>query len=57
MVPVVSKTWSCSTLMAATGQVQQHYEHLKGATLSEEAMRTELAEPQLKLVVVKKHER
>lgn len=45
MVPLVSKTWSCSSLVGANASVQQHLEHLRAQSLSEDEMRQQLQEP------------
>lgn len=45
MVPLLSKAWSCSTLMAANQNVQQHYEQLVSEQLSEAEMLKQLADP------------
>lgn len=38
MVPLLSQSWSCSSLMGANDLVQSHYSQLRSESLSEEEM-------------------
>ena len=42
MVPLLSQTWSCSSLMAANELVQAHVNKLRAESLSEDEMKTQL---------------
>ena len=50
MVPLVSQSWSCDTLMMASEQVKEHCSTLGLEELSEEQMQKELAVSSLGMV-------
>ena len=45
MVPMLSRAWSCATLMTSCDQARQHYERQAVESLSEEEMKRQLAVP------------
>ena len=47
MVPLLSRSWSCSTLMASCDQARQHYQRQAVESLSEEEMKKQLEVPRL----------
>lgn len=42
IVPLMSKSWSCGTLLDGLHGVQEHYEGLRDTEMTEQEMRDEL---------------